>query len=317
MKKILILAILIGWCLGEDFSLPTIKVIQQEIAPSKRYYALLQPDESRIYSQNVRFEGFVEKLYANKTYLKVKKGEKLFSVYSPELINAQGELLASLRFNEQIGAIKEKLRLLGIPKNEIESIIKNRKIKNSIEISSNFDGVIFTKNISEGGFIKRGDELFKIIDLSHIWVVAKINQEDLEFLKHSQKAMVKVEGIPNKFQVTLENINPQIGLNDKFIEARFGLENQDSIFYPNMFAKIEIFGESKKRLVLPKDAVLIKNNQAIVFKKDDFGFTPINIEVKQLSNGDYEILQGLKLGDEVAKNALFILDADAQNNGDY
>lgn len=89
------------------FNISTTKVIEKEFSQSRRYYAILEPNEALIFSQTLRFDGYVEKLYANKTYTPIKKGDRLLSVYSPELASVQSELLSSLKFNQQVGAIKE------------------------------------------------------------------------------------------------------------------------------------------------------------------------------------------------------------------
>ncbi|WP_104748166.1 efflux RND transporter periplasmic adaptor subunit [Helicobacter cetorum] len=301
------------------FNISTTKVIEKEFAQSRRYYATLEPDERLIFSQNVRFDGYVEKLYTNRTYTPVKKGEKLLTIYSPELASVQSELLSSLKFNHQVDAIKEKLRLLGLENSSIEKVISTHKVQNEINIYSRFNGIIFrkSKDLNEGSFIKKGQELFQIIDLSKLWAIAKVNQEDLEFLKNTTKATLFVEGIKGKQEITLENINPIVNEKDKMLEARFNVPNSKLLYYPNMFAQVEIFQKAKKMKVLPKEAVLIKGGKAIVFKKDDFGLSPLEIKATRLSDGSYEILEGLEVGEEVANNALFVLDADAQNNGDY
>ncbi|OOQ32510.1 efflux RND transporter periplasmic adaptor subunit [Helicobacter pylori] len=301
------------------FNISTTKVIEKEFSQSRRYYALLEPNEALIFSQTLRFDGYVEKLYANKTYTPIKKGDKLLSVYSPELASVQSELLSSLKFNQQVGAIKEKLKLLGLENSSIEKIISSHKVQNEMTIYSRFNGVIFKKSpdLNEGSFFKKGQELFQIIDLSRLWALVKVNQEDLEFLKNTHQAILFVEGVKGKQAITLENINPIINAQDKMLEARFNVPNLKLLYYPNMFAQVEIFHKPQKMKILPKEAVLIKGGKAIVFKKDDFGLSPLEIKAVRLSDGSYEILEGLKAGEEVANNALFVLDADAQNNGDY
>ncbi|WP_104712225.1 efflux RND transporter periplasmic adaptor subunit [Helicobacter cetorum] len=301
------------------FNISTIKVIEKEFAQSRRYYATLEPDERLIFSQNVRFDGYVEKLYTNRTYTPVKKGDKLLTIYSPELVSVQSELLSSLKFNHQVDAIKEKLRLLGLENSSIEKVISTHKVQNEINIYSRFNGIIFrkSKDLNEGSFIKKGQELFQIIDLTKLWAITKVNQEDLEFLKGVNKATLFVEGVKNKQEITLENINPIVNEKDKMLEARFNVPNTKLLYYPNMFAQVEIFQKARKMKILPKEAVLIKEGKAIVFKKDDFGLTPLEIKATRLSDGSYEVLEGLDVGEEVANSALFVLDADAQNNGDY
>ncbi|MCQ2942279.1 efflux RND transporter periplasmic adaptor subunit, partial [Helicobacter pylori] len=209
------------------FNISTTKVIEKEFSQSRRYYAILEPNEALIFSQTLRFDGYVEKLYANKTYTPIKKGDRLLSVYSPELAGVQSELLSSLKFNQQVGAIKEKLKLLGLENFSIEKIISSHKVQNAITIYSRFNGVIFKKSpdLNEGSFIKKGQELFQIIDLSQLWALVKVNQEDLEFLKNTHQAILFVEGVKGKQEITLENINPIINAQDKMLEARFNVPN--------------------------------------------------------------------------------------------
>ncbi|WP_233705132.1 HlyD family efflux transporter periplasmic adaptor subunit [Helicobacter bizzozeronii] len=310
-----ILGVLALWCVLEAQG-NSVKVLSKLYAPFRQYYATLQADEQKTYSYNIRFSGYIEKLYANQTYKPIKAGQKLFSIYAPELVSVQSELLSSLRFSSQVRAMQDKLRLLGVSGAEIANIIQTKKIKNNIDMLSPFSGVIFAKKINEGDFIKSGALIYEIVDLSTLYVIARVNQEDLGFVRHLQKASLRVEGIEGEFNIALENINPLVNDKDKMLEVRFILQNPKQIFFPNMFAKVTIYQPQQKMLVLPKEAVLIKNGHAVVFKKDDDSFEFTQIKAKRLNDGSYQVLEGLKAGDEVAKNALFILDADAINNGD-
>ncbi|TSA86613.1 efflux RND transporter periplasmic adaptor subunit [Helicobacter mehlei] len=310
-----ILGFLALWCILEAQS-DSVKVLSKLYAPFRQYYATLQADEQKTYSYNIRFNGYIEKLYANQTYKSIKAGQKLFSIYAPELVSVQSELLSSLRFSSQVKAMQDKLRLLGVSSTEIANIIQTKKIKNNIDMLSPFSGVIFTKKINEGDFVKSGALIYEIVDLSTLYVIARVNQEDLDFVRHLSKAQIKIEGVPGVFNLEFSNINPLVGAQDKMLETRFILKNPNQLFFPNMFAKVTIYQPKRKMLILPKEAVLIKNGHAVVFKKEDGAFEITQIKAKRLSDGGYEILEGLKEGDEVAKNALFILDADAINNGD-
>ncbi|GLH57631.1 efflux RND transporter periplasmic adaptor subunit [Helicobacter ailurogastricus] len=310
------------WMLGLFLGLAHLQAVGsvavqlKEFAPFRRYYATLQADERKVYSYNLRFDGFVEKLYVNRTYQSVRAGDKLFSIYSPALISVQSELLSSSHFNRQVAQMQEKLRLLGVGAGEINKIMQTKKVQNSVEMLSPFSGVVFAKNVNEGGFIKSGALVFQIIDLKALYVLVRVNQEDLDFVRHLSKAQISVEGVPGVFNLEFSNINPLVGAQDKMLEARFILKNPNQLFFPNMFAKVTIYQPTQKMLILPKEAVLIKNGRAVVFKKDDDSFDITEIKAKRLSDGSYQVLEGLKAGDEVAKNALFILDADAINNGD-
>ena len=161
------------------FSIPTISPKKQNIAQIKQYYATISADESRNISLSVRVDGFIQKLFVDKIYTQVAKGEPLFSLYSAELIDAQSEFLATRN-----RLSNEKLALLGVDSKEIDKIAKTHKILNEVTFYAPIDGVVFTKNVNVGSGVKKGDEVFRIINLDKVWAIASINQEDLAFLKN-------------------------------------------------------------------------------------------------------------------------------------
>lgn len=319
MKRIPILFLILSVCLytniqANKLRIPTITVTKQNIADSKQYYGTLTADESRIYSISMRIDGFVENLFVTANYTKVAKNDALFAMYSPELVDAQSEFLATYNHSH---LAKQKLELLGVSNKEIARLQKNRKILNKVTFYAPSDGIIFVKNINIGSGIKKGDEVLRIINIDSLWVLANINQEDLAFITQgNHKAYVSIEGFHEKIPLQFDRIYPEI--TDSFVRARFILSNPKHTFFPNMFAYITIESDAKSRLTLPKHAVLLKNNKYFVFIEDDGEFLPQEIQARRiLGTSLYEIIDGLQEGDRVAKNALFILDSDAQNNGDF
>lgn len=308
----------------KNFKIPLVEVKNINIADKKRYYARLEVNEGATYSVSVRTDGFLQNLFVNKTYENVNKDSPLFTFYSPELIDAQSEFLVTSAYNHSHLA-RQKLELLGVNKKEIEKLRKGGKIINEITFYSPINGVIFAKNFNAGSGVKKGDEIFKIINLDSIWVVANINQDDLSFLKEIQNInkdsknvnmYAIINGNDKKIPLKLDKIYPNIV--DNFIKVRFILDNKNGEFYPNMFANIYLESISKTRLVLPKSAILYKNKKYFVFVENDGEFMVQEIEAKRILGSDfYEIINGLELGEMVAKNALFMLDSDAQNNGDF
>ncbi|RDU73749.1 hemolysin D [Helicobacter aurati] len=294
------------------FSFPTIKVSRLTIADSRRYYGTIQEDESRVYSLSVRADGFIEKLFVSQIYAPVKAQQPLFSFYAPEIVDAQSEFLATLPHSH---LAQQKLLLLGVDSKEIARLRSSRKINNAVTFYAPFDGVVFAKNVNRGSGVKKGDEVFRIIDISTLWVIASINQEDLPFIRQNDnRTYVQIEGYQGKVAVTLDRIYPNIV--DNFVRVRFVLPNNDFTFFPNAFAQVTIESSPKERLILPKNAVLFKNNKYFVFLNDDGEFIPQEIQARRiLGTRFYEIIDGLEEGQSVIKDALFIVDSDAQNNG--
>ena len=300
---------------------PTTIVKKMQVKDSKRYYGKLQENEGSVYSLSLRVDGFIQKLFVQNTYTKVQKDSKLFTLFSTELLDAQSELLAASGSHFK-GLAREKLELLGVDKKEIAKIQSGHRILNEITYYAPISGYIFTKNVNIGSGVKKGEEVFKIVNLDSLWVIADINEEDLSFLQNAQnKAYVEVEGVKGRSEIALELIYPNVV--DNFLKVRFILQNKfldgDKVqFFPNSFAYIFIESAPRTALTLPKTALLFKNNKYFVFIKDDEEFLPQIVEVKRILGSDlYEVIEGLDEGDEVVKNALFVLDSDAQNNGDF
>ena len=289
-----------------------IEVSKMEVADSKKYYGALSADDSKVYSLSIRVDGFIEKLFVSKNYTFVKKGEPLFSLYSPELVDAQSELLATQGYNQGQLA-RQKLELLGVDKAQIDKIARTHRIINELIFYAPSDGFVI-KNVNVGSGVKKGDEVFRITNIDSLWLIANINQEDLEILQKNGRAFARIDGISGDIMLKFDMIYPEV--NDNFVKVRFMVENKNRALFPNMFANVIIEGQKRDALVLPKSAVLQKNGKFIVFVDEDDEMMPQEIEARRILGSDYyEILSGLQQGDMVERNASFILDADAQNNG--
>ncbi|STQ86131.1 efflux RND transporter periplasmic adaptor subunit [Helicobacter muridarum] len=293
------------------FSFPTINASRQMISDSKRYYASVKEDEAKVYSLSMRADGFIENLFVTQTYTKVKANQPLFSFYAPDIIDAQSELLATMSHPH---IAEQKLLLLGVSPKEITKLKTMKKTINAVTFYAPFNGIVFTKNVNNGSGVKKGDEVFRIVDISTLWVIAQINQEDLEFIRQANNtAYVKIEGHDEKIAITLDRIYPNVI--DNFVQARFILPNNNLLFFPNAFAQVIIESKPKERLVLPKNAVLFKNGRHFVFINDDGEFMPQEVQARRILGSElYEITYGLEENEAVIKNALFVVDSDAQNN---
>ncbi|RBQ28815.1 HlyD family efflux transporter periplasmic adaptor subunit [Aliarcobacter vitoriensis] len=300
------------------FNIEKTKVKKEFVKESKSFYGITKIDESKTFDIVSRFDGYITYLNANKNYISIKKGEHLYSVYSSEINSIQKEIQIAKELNNNIykSAIS-KLDNFDISKSEQEKI-KNDKITNSgISVSSPINGVIIEKNINNNSYIQKGEVLFKIASLDELWFIASVYQEDLAFLKTGMNANIRFDGVQNSISSKIEFIYPVFNDN-KTVDVRFVLSNQELNILPSMFGKVEVYKDKAEVLILPSTAVIKKEDSFYVFIPKEKGeFEPKNIEAKRVSSDKYEIVSGLNENDEVINNTLFLFDADAMTNRLY
>ncbi|MDX9960092.1 MAG: efflux RND transporter periplasmic adaptor subunit [Aliarcobacter sp.] len=301
------------------FNKKVLKVKKEEVNITKSYYGITKIDESSLVDIVSRFDGYITKLYANKTYMTIKKDAPLYSIYSQEIQSIQGELEIAKEFNKNIyNSSLQKLDNLAITKKEQEKI-KNSKIdSNGILITSPVNGILIEKNINNSSSVKKAEMLLQIASLDKIWFIASIYQNELAYIKKDMTASINIDGINKSINTKIDFIYPIFDDKTKTVDVRFIVDNQDYELVPSMFGKVNIEVSKDVKLTLPKTAVLKKSDSYYVFKPlDDGNFEALKIDAKRITSNKYEILGGLNENDEVINNALFLLDSDAQTNALY
>ena len=301
------------------FNKKVLKVKKEEVNITKSYYGITKIDESSLVDIVSRFDGYITKLYANKTYMTIKKDAPLYSIYSQEIQSIQGELEIAKEFNKNIyNSSLQKLDNLAITKKEQEKI-KNSKIdSNGILIASPVNGILIEKNINNSSSVKKAEMLLQIASLDKIWFIASIYQNELAYIKKDMTASINIDGINKSINTKIDFIYPIFDDKTKTVDVRFIVDNQDYELVPSMFGKVNIEVSKDVKLTLPKTAVLKKSDSYYVFKPlDDGNFEALKIDAKRITSNKYEILGGLNENDEVINNALFLLDSDAQTNALY
>ncbi|MDD2651439.1 MAG: HlyD family efflux transporter periplasmic adaptor subunit [Sulfurimonas sp.] len=295
----------------QAFNIQSIKPRVQTQKISKTYYATTAYNERKIYEVNIRFDGYIEKLEADELYKNIKKGDKLFDIYSKEIYTLKKELNAAKNFPVLQSTVLEKLKLYDIDE---KAIVMGGE---TIPIYSRFEGKIIQKNLFAGSYAKAGTALLKIADSSEMWIVAKVYQKDLEFIKEGMDVSVEIEGLSVPIKARVGKIYPRINKADLTFDVRVDVENSHGKVFPDMFAKVSFSKNLSAALTLPKDAVIKKGDKFYVFKKiSQNEYEPQEVEASY-GGGYYRISSGISQSDEVAQNALFLLDSDAVTNGSY
>lgn len=326
IKNVLILILLLGSFVNAEildakqlFNKKITKVKKEEILLSKSFYGITKIDESSTFDIVSRFDGYITNLNANKSYMSIKKGEPLYSIYSSDILSIQNELQISRELNQNIyQSTLLKLDNLDISK-ESQEKIKNGKLNNNgLVVTSPTNGILLQKNINNKSSVSKGTTLLQIASLDKIWFIASVYQEDLAFIKKDKQATIYIDGLNTSFNTKVDFIYPIFDDKSKTVDVRFILDNKELNLLPSMFGKVDIIDKQKQLLTLPKTAVLKKSDSFYVFKYvSNDEFKPVKIEAKRINSNKYEIISGLNENDEVIDNALFLLDSDALTNSLY
>ncbi len=307
------------------FNVLTIKVIKKQVAPEQTNYGYIIPEDDRKTDVVAWFGGFVVELYADKRFMHVKKGEPLAKVYSPEVYKAKQDYLNALNFNDKrpspamVKGSRIKLQLLNISAEEISEIAKRRKAPEYTTLYAPADGWIFEKKINEGSAFTSSETLFEIVDIAEVWMEAKLYQNQLEKLAKLEHFTVKAEGISHTFKAKKSLLYPALDPKEATATLRLVIDNKEELLKPGMYATLQASTRAQERLLLPRTAVIRKSGKWYVFLATEFKgeYLPLEVKVKPVDNTYFEVLEGLKEGDEVVNNALFMMDSDAQINSIY
>lgn len=307
------------------FSVQKVKVKKETISQKVKNHGYVVKDESRIYDVSPRFGGYVVDLYADTKYKKVRKGEALVKVYSPEVFKAKDEYLNTYKYTKKrpnkgmLNSAKLKLELLGISQKEIDKVITDDMTIENTTIYAPIDGFVFMKNLQKGTAFKAKQKLFEIVNLDEVWVEAKLFEKDRKGLSSIQSYELSFKGISKVYKTKESLLYPQLDPKLATLSLRLQVKNEGHHLFPGMYANVlSIKGESEQ-LTLPTTAVIRKDAKHYVFVVGEYEgeYEPLEVTVKEMGTKKYIILEGLQEGDEVVNNALFMMDSDAQINGLY
>lgn len=283
-------------------------------------------DERGVYSQTSHLSGRVEVLKVNYTGEYVSKGQVLAKIYSPQLEVAQEELLEANKskseFPEMFEAAKAKLRNWKLTENQIESIVKNEENSGYFPILADVSGVVAEKKINEGAYIKEGQTLFKVTDLSKAWVLFDIYESDISWVKKGDSVEFSLLSFPGKkLKGVVSFMDPILDYKTRVARARVEFENKELDLKPEMLVSgiIKSKIDEKEKIIVPKSAVMWTGERSIVFVKHN-SKTKISFLLREVQLGlalgeGYIINHGLSEMEEIVTNGAFSVDAAAQLAG--
>ncbi|GAW96566.1 MULTISPECIES: efflux RND transporter periplasmic adaptor subunit [Colwellia] len=279
-------------------------------------------DEDTLVHIHPRVEGWIEKLYVKAIGDAVKKGQPLYDIYSPELVNAQEEFLLAIdRKNSRlITAAENRLVALQLPKSAIKKLKKTHKVQQNITFYAPQNGVIESLEIREGFFVKPGSTLMSIGDLSQVWVVAEVFERQANQVVQGTAVTMSLDYLPGKtWQGKIDYVYPILDAKTRTVKVRLRFNNENGEFKPNMFAQITIHTSSdEKALLIPKEALIRTGNQdRVVLALGEGNFKSIAVSVGRFDSHHVEILSGLSAGEKVVSSAQFLLDSESSKTSDF
>lgn len=308
----------------------TARVQRGAIARDIRAVGIVRYDETRLSDINLKLDGWVEKLYVEATGQAVRRGQPLLDIYSPELMATQNEYLLALATRETmqqstipdarvqadrlVDSARRRLTLWDLPADMLQRLEQTRKADANVTFRSPVSGFVIDKPVVEGMRAMAGQTLYKIADLSTVWVEADVFESDAPFIKVGASAAVTLDAWPGESRRGRSvYIYPFVEEKTRTLKVRFSFANPDLRLKPGMYANVEISSSLGNGLTVPSDAVLDAGRGQIVFVAEGDGyFQPRPVSVGQRIDGRVQILTGLNDGDEVATGAAFFLDSESQ-----
>ena len=302
------------------------KLVEDEI----RTTGTVAIDETKLAYVQVRYSGYIEKVFANATYQYIRKGQPLFTIYSPDLVATEREYLVAKQNQQQVAqstvpgvassaaslldATSERLKQWGVPQQEIARLESTGQVRQELEFDSPVSGYITERNALPSVAVQPEMRLYTIADLSSVWVQAQVFQNDLGRIKVGDSATLTVNTYPDRtFRGRVDFIYPQLDADTRTAKVRIVSSNSNLQLKPGMFVNVALKVPMGRQLVIPAGGILQSGTRQIAFvKRGDEYLEPREVELGPRVGDDFIVLKGLKAGEQIVTSANFLIDSESQ-----
>ncbi|KHD08020.1 RND transporter [Candidatus Thiomargarita nelsonii] len=307
----------------QNMGLRTTKVKKGNLQKYIKTVGYVAYNEDKLVHVHPRSTGWVEKLYMRRESETIKRGQSLLEMYSPEILEAQQDFLVALRsgskgtsINRQQyrNAIRNRLRLLGVPDSIIKKIERQNKSINKVPIFAPQSGTVIGLNIRQGMYVTPSLEMFTIVDLSTIWVMVEVFEHQLDWIQTGLSAKIRVPALPGRvWKGKVDYIYPELEPKTRTLKVRLGFDNPKGQLKLNMFAQAEIHGKPKGEVLkIPRQALIVTGErESVIVALGDGRFKPVDVKTGMRSQGEVEILSGLKKDERIVLSGQFLIDSEA------
>ena len=288
------------------------------------------PDETRLHHIHTKVEGWVEKLHVNATGEKVRKGDPLLSLYSPELLATQEEFLVALRAKKALGAgslpevaegaaelldsSRRRLLLFDFTPEQLRKLEETGEASRAVTLYAPITGTVLMRNVTHGEKVRPDMTLFDVADLSQVWVLASVYEYELPFVKTGQAATMTLSYLPGRsYRGRVSLVYPVLDSATRTVQVRLEVSNPNLDLKPEMYAHVELESDLGERLAVPDTAVLSSGTRNIVFVAQGDGyFEPREVRLGLRLPDRVEILEGLSEGEAVVTSGNFLVDSESK-----
>lgn len=303
-------------------------VAEGPLASAVRAVAQVFPDETRLSLVTLRIDGWVERLLVNQTGQAVRQGDPLFAVYSPMLVSAQEELLVASRLLDQLGdadskararaqdlrdAARRRLEYWGVPSHLVAEIESSGVVRRTVTFEAPASGIVVDKMVLEGQRVMAGEPLYRVADLTTVWLEGDIFEQDLGQVRLGMAAEAELEAQPGEaVQGRVVFVAPTLDPVTRTARVRVALSNRDLSLKPGMYGTIRLQPSGESVLSVPRSAVLVTGERAVVFVQGADGYlVPREVELGRSTPERVAIRSGLAPGEVVVASATFLVDAES------
>jgi Cu(I)/Ag(I) efflux system membrane fusion protein/cobalt-zinc-cadmium efflux system membrane fusion protein len=287
-------------------------------------------DERLLSYVQTRFPGWIQDVFANATYQYVRQGQRLFTVYSPDLVSSEQEYLLARQDQKSFSqdahgmaahesgwllqAAEERLRQFGVPAQAIAELEQSGKVQRNIAIDSPVSGYIIERNALPNAYVQPDTKLYTIADLSTVWVYANVFQDDVGRLKPGDVAAITVDSYPGRtFSGRIDNILPQVDRATRTVRVRLAIANRGLKLKPGMFVNVDLKAPLGRQLTVPASAVFQTGTRQLVFlDQGDGNLDPKEVVLGPRAGDEYVVLKGLKVHQKIVTSANFLIDSESQ-----
>lgn len=314
----------------QSIGVKTGSVAFRDVRDEIRTTGNVEVDETRLAEVQVRFAGWVQKVYADSTFQQVRKGQPLLTIYSPDLVTTENEYLLAKQNRDLLAqssvpgvasgaatllsSAAERLKQWMIPDREIEELEQTGKVKRELEIDSPVSGFITERNALPNMYVQPGTKLYSVADLSVVWVYAQIFQNDIGRVKVGDPVQITVDSYPGRsFPGRVSFIWPQLDQTTRTAKVRLEIPNPDLKLSLGMFVNAQLGLPLGRQLVIPASGVFQTGTRQIAFVDHGSGyFEPREIELGARAGDDVVVTKGLKAGEHIVTSANFLIDSESQ-----
>jgi RND family efflux transporter MFP subunit len=314
----------------QSIGVKTGKVERKLVADEIRTTGSVAVDERRLAYVQVRFSGHIQKVFADATYQYVRKGQRLFTVYSPDLVATEREYLVAKQNQQQVAqstvqgvafsaaslldATAERLKQWGVPQKEITRLESTGQVQQELEVDSPVSGYITERNALPSVAIQPEMRLYTIADLSTVWIQAQVFQNDLERIRIGAPAILALNTHPGRtFTGRVDFVYPQVDMDTRTAKVRVVFSNLGLQLKPGMFVNVSLKVPMGSQLVIPASGVLQSGTREIAFVERSDGYIePREVQLGSRVGDDFIVLKGLKAGEQIVTSANFLIDSESQ-----